>query len=113
MFRKFSIEEELRRIETYLDQLAEISPEGQAKAANFIYCNFLPEEDPPAISYLLAANYLKWWIGKGTPKEEFFRACKCADGWVEKPDGTVYPCDRCRSDDLWWKDRVDEDWAPT
>lgn len=108
-----NIDVELKRIDDYLDQLGETSPEKNMKAASFITTNLINGEDAPPISYKLAANYLKWVLGRGTPKEEFLQSCKCSDGWVEKEDATVYPCDRCRSDDLWWKENVDEDWGPS
>lgn len=110
----FSIEQELSVIDDLLDRLEELDPERKAAAAKFVITNIIPSDDEPPASYKVASNYLKWVIAKGTPRQEFLKDCKCTSGWVEKEDGTVYPCDKCRAEyhEKWWTEWVDEERAP-
>jgi hypothetical protein len=75
--------------------------------------NIIRDEHP--ITYQIAANYLAWVISNGIPKSGLAKICVCTVGWMEKDDGSVYPCERCRSEqhELWWKETVDEDWMPS
>lgn len=108
------VETENQRIAMYLEAI-DAKYEDQEhgdKAAAFVQDNLLVDGSP--ISYRVAANYLEMVLHKGFPEEKL-KKCRCVTGWVEKEDGSVYPCDRCRPEqaETWWATEVDEDRMPT
>lgn len=116
MLEDTNLDKESARIDMYLDALDEQDHDKFIRSAQFVNTHFTSDDNPETdpIAFQVAANYLKWVLSKGTPREEYLRTCKCVGGWIEKDDGTVYPCDRCRPEqnEQWWKEKVDEDWSP-
>jgi hypothetical protein len=111
---QIDLNKELERIDSLLDTLESVRNETiSATAAKFIITNIINDDDP--ITYQIAANYLAWVISNGIPRESAISNCRCTTGWIEKPDGTVYPCEKCRPEqhEVWWKETVDEDWKPS
>ena len=111
---QIDLNRELERIDGLLDTLESArSEEIKSTAAKFIIEKILDDDNP--ITYQIAANYLAWVISNGIPRDITFQNCRCNVGWIEKVDGTVYPCEKCRPEqhESWWAETVDENWGPS
>ena len=87
---------EIDEIGKYLDTLEGSDLSYAPRVCEFAVDHIL--DDDSEISLKVTSTYLKWALYKPAlaSKGEITLDCRCTDGWLEREDESVRPCERCQ-----------------